>query len=183
MLRYPERVEVDDAFALFSESRVLRQLAAVTLQVSAPHPQVGEAYEFPLCGNGDFDVITRRSRRPDRPHVYYDENKKAVLEFFGRYRKAKMMARDAMMTQLKRRHAARTAKTQRMDEQRRAKRTYSQNQLMRDDTKIHRWMRSPGRFDVAGVDTRRAGARRPRERGGMYAGIERIPIPKGLEDL
>ena len=55
--------------------------------------------------------------------------------------------------------------------QRRAKRTYSFRQLMSDDVKVERWMRAPGRYDVAGIDTRRTDAKRSRERGGPTQGL------------
>lgn len=59
-------------------------------------------------------------------------------------------------------HQARTPQAQRTDEATRAKRTYTERQVMSKPERMDRWFRNPGRSDIIGIDA--FGRSKPRKR-------------------
>jgi len=88
------------------------------------------------------------------PDLHYDENKHAVLDVFGQRQTRQYSTVDAFLEQAHNREDERSERAQQMDYHKCAAIAWTPKEVAADEKKALKWLNSPNRYDVIGVDAK-----------------------------
>ena len=109
------------------------------------------------------DVRTGEIEDHMSPDLHYDENKRAVLEVYGKKKRRKYGSVETLMEQAHARDDARSERSQTSDYRRCATRAFMPKEVADDIKKAQRWFDNPNRCDIIGVDAK-ASCPRPKKK-------------------